>query len=121
MWNMSLQVTQQSSKLVQRVLIFPTMNGMLVSNIDPKDCSADKGCVSYSLSIQSYLETDQVQCSQGGVSAQQKGMPSPLFHNFLMMHFTIAMGVASLDGTFIHWNAEFERLSQTLKAEIVKT
>jgi hypothetical protein len=31
----------------------------------------------------------------------------------------IAMGVASLDGTFIDCNAEFERLSQTPKAEIL--
>jgi hypothetical protein len=106
------------------------------------------------------------------VSAQQKGMPSPPFHNFnndtchqqsqwqqnlqptagppgstvitsevsskpptagtgtnpqdidnvyqsIFYESHIAMGVASLDGTFIDCNAEFERLSRTLKAEIV--
>jgi hypothetical protein len=36
-----------------------------------------------------------------------------------MIHFTIAMNVASLHGTFIDCNAEFERLSQTPKAESV--
>jgi hypothetical protein len=106
------------------------------------------------------------------VSAQQKGIPCPTFHNFsndafqqqsqwqqnlyptagpsgstdrssavpsktqtagngsnpqdiddlyqaIFYESHIAMGVASLDGTFIDCNAEFERLSRTSKAEIV--